>query len=121
MLLQLACYPLLLVIYSRARIDVPWQLEDASLLAIAVGASPWVGFMVAQTRQGRSLWAGVPAVLCPLGGGGRSFNTLLALERATHRGGAFVRPPKDPLLRPRRGGRGQDSGRGRDPATAGAA
>ncbi len=79
MLLQLACYPLLLVIYSRARIDVPWQLEDASLLAIAVGASPWVGFMVAQTRRGRSLWAGVPAVLCQLVGAGMSFNTLLAL------------------------------------------
>src|SRR5713226_2566805 len=94
MLLQLACYPLLLVIYSRARIDVPWQLEDASLVAIAVGASPWVGFMVAQTRRGRSLWAGVPAVLCQLVGAGMSFNTLLALARATHRGGEFVRTPK---------------------------
>src|SRR5260370_10452480 len=105
MVLQVACYPLLLVIYSRARIDVPWLLEDASLLAIAVGASPWVGFMVAQTRQGRSLWAGVPAVLCQLVGAGMSFNTLLALERASHRGGRLVRPPPDPILEAAQEGR----------------
>src|SRR5260370_34551283 len=94
MLLQLACYPLQLVVYSRARIDVPWQLEDASLLAIAVGASPWVGFMVAQRRRGRSLLAGVPAVLCQLVGAGMSFNTLLGLARAAPRGGEFGRHPQ---------------------------
>ena len=118
MLLQLACYPLLLVIYSRARIDVPWQLEDASLLAIAVGASPWVGFMVAQTRQGRSLWAGVPAVLCQLVGAGMSFNTLLALERATHRGGEFVRTPKYRIVERGQEWRDQAYVRVGDPKTA---
>jgi len=118
MLLQLACYPLLLVIYSRARIDVPWQLEDASLLAIAVGASPWVGFMVAQTRQGRSLWAGVPAVLCQLVGAGMSFNTLLALTRATHRGGEFVRTPKYRIVERGQEWRDQAYVRVGDPKTA---
>ncbi len=118
MLLQLACYPLLLVIYSRARIDVPWQLEDASLLAIAVGASPWVGFMVAQTRQGRSLWAGVPAVLCQLVGAGMSFNTLLALARATHRGGEFVRTPKYRIVERGQEWRDQAYVRVGDPKTA---
>ncbi len=118
MLLQLACYPLLLVIYSHLRIDVPWQLEDASLLAIAVGASPWVGFMVAQTRQGRSLWAGVPAVLCQLVGAGMSFNTLLALARATHRGGEFVRTPKYRIVERGQEWRDQAYVRVGDPKTA---
>lgn len=50
MLVQLACYPLLLLTFDSHWF--PWQLADASVLVIAIGASPWIGFMVAQTRRG---------------------------------------------------------------------
>ena len=118
MLLQLACYPLLLLIYTRGRVDVPWQLEYPFLLAIAVSASPWIGFMVAQTRRGRRLWAGVPAVLCQLVGAGMSFNTLVALARATRRGGEFVRTPKYRIVERGQEWRDQAYVRVGDPKTA---
>ncbi|OLC14306.1 MAG: hypothetical protein AUH32_06035 [Actinobacteria bacterium 13_1_40CM_66_12] len=118
MLLQLACYPFLLVIYSQSHVDVPWQLEDAFLLAIAVSASPWIGFMVAQTRRGRPWWAGVPAVLCQLVGAGMSFNALLALGRATRRGGEFVRTPKYRIVERGQEWRDQAYVRVGDPKTA---
>src|SRR5260370_7974095 len=50
--------------------------------------------MVAQTRRGRPWWSGAAALLCQVVGAGMSFNTLLALARATRRGGEFVRTPK---------------------------
>jgi len=95
MLLQLACYPLLLLVAAEHHgLRLPWQLANASVLIVAVGISPWIGFMVAQTRRGRPWWSGVPALLCQVVGAGMSFNTLLALARATRRGGEFVRTPK---------------------------
>src|SRR5260370_42392691 len=54
--------------------------------------------MVAQTRRGRPWWSGAPALLCQVVGAGMSFNTLLALARATRRGGEFVRTPKDRIV-----------------------
>ncbi|MDQ6880427.1 MAG: glycosyltransferase [Candidatus Dormibacteraeota bacterium] len=96
MLVQLACYPLLLLTFDSRWL--PWQLAYASGLAIAVGASPWVGFMVAQTRRGRPWWSGLPSVLCQVVGAGMSFTAIVALARATHSGGEFVRTPKHRIV-----------------------
>ena len=92
MLLQLACYPWLVL--STGRFSYPWQLAAAAIWINLVGASPWVGFMVAQTRRGRPWWSGVPALLCQVVGAGMSFTVLVALVRATRSGGEFIRTPK---------------------------
>src|SRR5258708_7947862 len=81
MLVQLACYPLLLFMHDGRGLEVPWQLADASIIVILIGVSPWIGFMVAQTRRGRPWWSGAPSLLCQLVGAGMSFNTLIALVR----------------------------------------
>jgi len=92
MLVQLACYPLLVLNIDRP--TVPWQLADAGVLFVMMGIAPWIGFIVAQTRRGRPWWSGVPALLCQVVGAGLSFTVFLALLRATRRGGEFVRTPK---------------------------
>src|SRR6266849_3747855 len=94
MLIQLACYPVLLLTAPHHPFGLPWQVGNASVLIVAVGISPWIGFMVAQTRRGRPWWSGAPALLCQAVGAGMSFNTLIALARAARRGGEFVRTPK---------------------------
>jgi len=68
MLVQLACYPLLLVVFAHQKLELPWYIKDAAAVAILVGISPWIGFMVAQVRQGRRWWAGVPSLLCQVVG-----------------------------------------------------
>src|SRR5258705_6016897 len=98
MLVQLACYPLLLFMHDGRGLEVPWQLADASIIVILIGVSPWIGFMVAQTRRGRRWWSGAPSLLCQLVGAGMSFNTLIALVRATRPGGEFVRTPKHRIV-----------------------
>jgi hypothetical protein len=96
MLIQLACYPLLLLTpVSRA---IPWQLTYFAVLFVTIGISPWVGFIVAQTRRGRPWWTGVPSLLCQVVGAGMSFTVILALLRATRRGGEFVRTPKHQIV-----------------------
>jgi cellulose synthase/poly-beta-1,6-N-acetylglucosamine synthase-like glycosyltransferase len=96
MLLQLGCYPLLLLTpVSRA---LPWQLTYFAVLFVMIGISPWVGFIVAQTRRGRPWWSGVPSLLCQVVGAGMSFTVILALLRATRRGGEFVRTPKHQIV-----------------------
>jgi hypothetical protein len=94
MLVQLACYPVLLLTAPHHPFGLPWQVGNASVLVIAIGISPWIGFMVAQSRRGRPWWSGAPALLCQVVGAGMSLNTLIALARATRRGGEFVRTPK---------------------------
>src|SRR5260370_7822515 len=54
--------------------------------------------MVAQRRQGRRWWSGAPAFLWQVVGAGMSLNTLIALARATRRGGEFVRTPKHRIV-----------------------
>ncbi len=98
MLVQLACYPILLAAFGRHGMRLPWYLLDASVAAIFVGVSPWIGFMVAQTRRGRRWWSGFPSFLCQVVGAGMSVNALLSLFRATRRGGAFVRTPKHNIV-----------------------
>ncbi|MGA7911915.1 MAG: glycosyltransferase [Candidatus Dormiibacterota bacterium] len=94
MLVQLACYPVMLAAFGRHGLRLPSYLMDASVAAIFVGISPWIGFMVAQTRRGRPWWSGFPSFLCQLVGAGMSVNAMVSLCRATRRGGAFVRTPK---------------------------
>ena len=94
MLLQLICYPVLLLAAADHGIRLPFWLADFSVVIVAIGISPWIGFMVAQTRRDRPWWSGTPALLCQVVGAGMSLNTMIALARATHRGGEFVRTPK---------------------------
>ena len=98
MLLQLACYPLLLLAFGRAGLTLPWYLADSSAIAILVGVTPWLGFMAAQTRRGRRWWSGLPSLLCQVVGAGMSLNTLIALVHATRPGGVFVRTPKHRIV-----------------------
>ena len=92
MLIQLACYPLLLVATDRP--NLPWQLADVGVLFVMMGIAPWIGFVVAQTRRGRRWWSAAPALICQLAGAGMSFTAMLAMLRATRSGGEFVRTPK---------------------------
>ena len=101
MLMQLACYPLLLLATDRP--NLPWQLADVGVLFVMMGVAPWIGFVVAQTRRGRHWWSAVPALLCQVVGAGMSFTVILAMLRATRRGGEFVRTPKHQIV-----GRGQE-------------
>ncbi|MEO8743926.1 MAG: cellulose synthase family protein [Candidatus Dormiibacterota bacterium] len=94
MLVQLACYPVLLVAFGSHGLRLPSYLTDASAIAIFAGISPWIGFVVAQTRRGRPWWTGLPSLLCQVVGAGMSLNTIIALCRATRPGGVFVRTPK---------------------------
>jgi cellulose synthase/poly-beta-1,6-N-acetylglucosamine synthase-like glycosyltransferase len=97
MLVQLACYPVLLLAVGQGHI--PWPLSDALLLGVCVAASPWIGFMVAQTRRGRGWWTGLPALLCQVIGAGMSLNVIFALVAAFRGGGTFVRTPKHHIVR----------------------
>jgi cellulose synthase/poly-beta-1,6-N-acetylglucosamine synthase-like glycosyltransferase len=92
MLLQLMCYPALLITLGRH--SLPWPLADASALVVVVAVSPWFGFIVAQTRNGRRWWSGVPSLLCQVVGAGMSLTAMLAMFRATRPGGQFIRTPK---------------------------
>jgi hypothetical protein len=92
MLIQLICYPALLMTLGRNALS--WQFADASVLVVGIAMSPWIGFIVAQTRLGRPWWSGLPSLFCQIVGAGMSLTAMLALFRATRRGGNFVRTPK---------------------------
>src|ERR1700686_222573 len=92
MLLQLMCYPVLLLTLGRPAL--PWPLGDAAILVVPIAVSPWFGFIVAQTRLGRRWWSGLPSLVCQVVGAGMSLTAFLALFRATRRGGKFIRTPK---------------------------
>ena len=96
LLVQLGCYPLLLLSVDHP--TLPWQLSDAGVLFVAMGIVPWIGYIVAQTRRGRTWWSAVPSLACQLVGAGLSFTVFLALLRATRRGGEFVRTPKHQIV-----------------------
>lgn len=98
MLVQLACYPLLLLTFGRHGLALPWYLADSSAVAMLVGVTPWLGFVAAQTRRGRRWWTGVPSLLSQVVGAGMSLNTLLALLRSVRPGGEFVRTPKHRIV-----------------------
>ncbi|HET7466175.1 MAG TPA: glycosyltransferase [Candidatus Dormibacteraeota bacterium] len=97
MLLQLACYPWL--VFGGGRLAHMWQIPAIAVWINIVGASPWFGFIVAQTRRGRPWWSGLPALLCQVVGAGMSLTVLLALFRALRGGGEFVRTPKFQIVK----------------------
>ncbi len=113
MLIQLACYPVLLLTVGRQAL--PWPLADASALVVVVAVSPWFGFIVAQTRLGRSWWSALPSLLCQVVGAGMSLTAMVALFRATRPGGRFVRTPKHRIETPGQEWRNQDYVRVGDP------
>ncbi|MDQ2923502.1 MAG: glycosyltransferase [Candidatus Dormibacteraeota bacterium] len=92
MLLQLICYPALLLTIGPNGLS--WQVVTTSALVVMIAVSPWVGFIVAQTRLGRPWWSGLPSLLCQVVGAGMSLTATVALARATRRGGKFIRTPK---------------------------
>ena len=98
MLLQLMWYPVLL--FTLGRRGLPWPLADAGILILPIAVSPWFGFIVAQTRLGRRWWSGLPSLVCQVVGAGMSLTALIALLRATRRGGKFVRTPKYRIEKP---------------------
>jgi cellulose synthase/poly-beta-1,6-N-acetylglucosamine synthase-like glycosyltransferase len=98
MLLQLLCYPALLL--SLGRHGLAWPLAYASALVLPIAVAPWFGFIVAQTRRGRRWWSGLPSLVCQIVGAGMSLTAMLALVRATRRGGQFVRTPKHRIEAP---------------------
>ena len=113
MLIQLACYPVLLLTVGRQAL--PWPLADASALVVVVAVSPWFGFIVAQTRLGRRWWSGLPSLLCQVVGAGMSLTAMVALFRATRPGGRFVRTPKHRIESPGQEWRNQEYVRVGDP------
>ena len=119
MLLQLMCYPVLLLTLGRH--GLPWPFADAAILIVPIAVSPWFGFMVAQTRLGRRWWSGLPSVVCQVVGAGMSLTALLALFRATRRGGKFVRTPKYRIEKPGQEWRHQAYVRVGDPRALGEA
>jgi len=96
MLVQLVCYPALLLAVGRH--NIPRQLGDALLLGLCVAASPWIGFIVAQARRGRPWWSGLPSLMCQVIGAGMSLNVIFALAAAMRPGGTFVRTPKHHIV-----------------------
>ena len=113
MLVQLICYPTLLLAVGRQ--NIPWQISDALLLGVCVAASPWLGFIVAQTRRGRPWWTGLPSLMCQVIGAGMSLNVIYALFAALRPGGTFVRTPKHHIVRRGQEWRDQDYVRVGDP------
>lgn len=119
MLLQLICYPILLITLGRH--GLPWPLADAAIFVVPVAVAPWFGFIVAQTRLGRRWWSGLPSLVCQFVGAGMSLTAMLALIRATRRGGAFIRTPKHRIERPGQEWRHQAYVRVGDPRAIGEA
>ncbi|HKB33116.1 MAG TPA: glycosyltransferase [Candidatus Dormibacteraeota bacterium] len=119
MLVQLICYPVLLLTLGRH--GLPWPLADAAFLVVPIAVSPWFGFIVAQTRLGRRWWSGLPSLVCQVVGAGMSLTALIGLFRATRRGGKFVRTPKHRIEKPGQEWRHQAYVRAGDPRALGEA
>ena len=92
MLLQLACYPLLVA--AQVRHEPSLGLGGFGLAVNAISVAPWAGFIAAQVRRGRPWWRGLPAGICQVLGAGLSLTVLIALVRSLRPGGEFVRTPK---------------------------
>src|SRR5437773_233850 len=92
MLLQLACYPWLVL--GPGRLAHVWQLPAIAVWLNIAGASPWGGFVGAPTRRGRPWRPGIPALFCQVVGAWMSLTVVRALIRAMRGGGEFQRTPK---------------------------
>ncbi|HEX6349521.1 MAG TPA: glycosyltransferase [Candidatus Dormibacteraeota bacterium] len=92
MLVQLACYPLVLL--AGVRHDPLLGLGYAGLWLNLLSVAPWAGFVVAQHRRGRPWWRGLAGFACQVLGAGMALTVAGALGRALHSGGRFERTPK---------------------------
>src|SRR5437762_9257612 len=92
MLLQLACYPFVLL--ASVRHDPLLGLGFAGLWLNLLSVAPWVGFVVAQHRRGRPWWRGLAGFACQVLGAGMAVTVAGALGRALRSGGEFQRTPK---------------------------
>jgi len=90
-LLQLACYPLLL---SPGRPSGPLALNALPLLLNGMGLAPLVAFAVAQHRRGRGWWHGLAGLGCQVVGAGLSLTIAIAFIRSFWPAGEFERTPK---------------------------
>ena len=93
MLLQLACYPVLLL--AKADHSPYFGMVRVTVLVNLLSLAPPVGFSVAQWRSGPRWWRRVPGILAwSFVGAGTSATVLAALIRALRPGGVFKRTPK---------------------------
>jgi len=93
MLLQLACYPVLLL--AKAEHDPLFGAIRVPILVNLLSLAPTVGFSVAQWRAGGHWWRRLPGILAwSFVGAGTSATVVAALSRSFRRGGVFNRTPK---------------------------
>ncbi len=92
MLIQFACYPVLLWAAAHGDSLIAWSW--AGLALSLTGLAPWAGFMVGQVRRGRRWWHFLPAVALQVLGAGMTLTVMVAFFRALRPGGEFLRTPK---------------------------
>ena len=93
MLVQLACYPLLL--WAKVGHDPLFGLIRVPILVNLLSLAPAIGSSVAQWRAGGAWWRRLPGILAwSFVGAGTSATVIAALLRAFRRGGVFNRTPK---------------------------
>ncbi len=93
MLLQLACYPLLLL--AKAGHDPLFGAIRVTILVNLLSLAPTLGFAIAQWRAGGAWVRRLPGILAwSFVGAGTSATVVAALARAFRRGGVFNRTPK---------------------------
>lgn len=98
MLVQIACYPALLVLQAQGEL---YQWVRLPAFVNLISLAPAIGFCVAQRRLGHSWWRRAPAAaMWSFLGAGTSYTVLRALLRSARSGGAFVRTPKYRIERP---------------------
>ncbi len=98
MLVQLACYPLLLIGQAIHQ-PLPALLPIAIWLNL-VSVAPWLGVMLAQWRNDGRWWRGLPGLACQMVGAGISIVILVALVASAGGSKEFVRTAKFGLGRP---------------------
>jgi cellulose synthase/poly-beta-1,6-N-acetylglucosamine synthase-like glycosyltransferase len=93
MLLQLACYPLLLL--AKAEHDPLFGAVRVPILVNLLSLAPAIGSAIAQRRAGHGWVRRLPGILAwSFVGAGTSATIVAALARAFRRGGVFNRTPK---------------------------
>ena len=93
MLLQLACYPVLLL--AKAEHDPLFGAIRVPILVNLLSLAPTIGFSIAQWRAGGRWWRRLPGILAwSFVGAGTSATVVAALSRSFRRGGVFNRTPK---------------------------
>jgi len=93
MLLQLACYPILLL--AKAENDPLFGAIRVPILINLLSLAPTIGFAIAQWRAGGGWLRRLPGILAwSFVGAGTSATVVAALARAFRRGGVFNRTPK---------------------------